>query len=91
MSRPSWGHTPRKCLRCGRVGPRVSHGGGYIHAYCRTDDEKKALREKMAAARKDWYAAMKSHREEVGKRIKEIREEFKNNRDKVIDGNDPGE
>ena len=34
---------------------------------------------------------MKTHREEVGKRIKEIRAEFKNNRDKVIDGNDPGE
>jgi len=56
-----------------------------------TDDEKKALREKMAAGRKEWYEKMKTHREEVGKRIKEIREEFKNNRDKVIDGNDPGE
>jgi hypothetical protein len=56
-----------------------------------TDDEKKALREKMAAGRKEWYEKMKTHREEVGKRIKEIRTEFKNNRDKVIDGNDPGE
>ena len=56
-----------------------------------TDDEKKALREKMAAGRKEWYEKMKTHREEVGKRIKEIRAEFKNNRDKVIDGNDPGE
>ena len=56
-----------------------------------TDDEKKALREKMAAGRKEWYEKMKTHREEVGKRIKEIRKEFKNNRDKVIDGNDPGE
>ena len=56
-----------------------------------TDDEKKALREKMAAARKGWFEKMKSHREEVSKRIKEIRKEFKNNRDKVIDGNDPGE
>ena len=56
-----------------------------------TDDEKKALREKMTAGRKEWYEKMKTHREEVGKRIKEIREEFKNNRDKVIDGNDPGE
>jgi len=55
-----------------------------------TDDEKKALREKMAAGRKEWYEKMKTHREEVGKRIKEIRAEFKNNRDKVIDGNDPG-
>ena len=56
-----------------------------------TDDEKKALREKMAAGRKEWYEKMKSHREEVSKRIKEIRKEFKNNRDEVIDGNDPGE
>jgi|TARA_R110000751_G_scaffold13113_3_gene44401 hypothetical protein len=55
-----------------------------------TDDEKKALREKMSAGRKEWYEKMKTHREEVGKRIKEIRAEFKNNRDKVIDGNDPG-
>jgi len=34
---------------------------------------------------------MKTHHKEVHARIKEIREEFKNNRDKVIDGNDPGE
>ena len=45
----------------------------------------------MAAGRKEWYEKMKAHRQEVGKRIKEIREEFKNNRAKVIDGNDPGE
>ena len=56
-----------------------------------TDEEKAALRDKMKASRKEWEAAMKSHRVEVGKRIREIREEFKNNRDKVIDGNDPGE
>ena len=51
-----------------------------------TDDEKKALREKMAASRKDWLEKMKTHREEVSKRIKEIRKEFKNNRDKQLDG-----
>jgi hypothetical protein len=56
-----------------------------------TDDEKKALREKMVSGRKEWFEKMKTHREEVSKRIKEIRKEFKNNRDKVIDGNDPGE
>jgi len=33
---------------------------------------------------------MKAHRQEVGKRIKEIRLEFKNKRDKVLDGNKPG-
>jgi len=54
-----------------------------------TDDEKKALREQMAASRKEWLETMKSHRQEVHARIKEIREEFKNKRDEVIDGNDP--
>ena len=54
-----------------------------------TDDEKKVLREQMAASRKEWLETMKSHRKEVHARIKEIREEFKNNRDEVIDGNDP--
>ena len=56
-----------------------------------TDEEKAILRDSMKSSRKEWEAAMKSHRVEVGKRIREIREEFKNNRDKVIDGNDPGE
>ena len=54
-----------------------------------TDDEKKALREQVAASRKEWLETMKSHRQEVHARIKEIREEFKNKRDEVIDGNDP--
>ena len=54
-----------------------------------TDDEKKALREQMAASRKEWMETMKGHRKEVHARIKEIREEFKNKRDEVIDGNDP--
>jgi len=56
-----------------------------------TDDEKKALREQIAASRKGWMESVKSHRKEVHARIKEIREEFKNKRDEVIDGNDPGE
>jgi len=56
-----------------------------------TDEEKKALREKLAASRKGWTEQMRAHQKEVHARIKEIREEFKNNRDKVIDGNDPGE
>ena len=56
-----------------------------------SDEERKALREKLAASKKEWMEQMKSHREEVHKRIKEIKEEFKNNRDKVIDGNEPGE
>ena len=56
-----------------------------------TDEEKAALRDKLRASRKEWEVAMKAHRVEVGKRMKEIREEFKNNRDKVIEGNKPGE
>ena len=56
-----------------------------------SDEEKKALREKLAASKKEWMEQMKSHRKEVGKRIAEIKEEFKNNRDKVIDENKPGE
>jgi len=56
-----------------------------------TDDEKKALREQIAASRKEWMESVKAHRKEVHERIKEIRDEFKNKRDEVIDGNDPGE
>jgi Spy/CpxP family protein refolding chaperone len=56
-----------------------------------TDEEKKALREKMTASRKEWAQQMRAHQKEVHARIKEIREEFKNKRDEVIDGNKPGE
>ena len=45
----------------------------------------------MKASRKEWAEVMKAHQKEVHSRIKEIREEFKNSRDKVIDGNKPGE
>ena len=56
-----------------------------------TDDQKKALREKLTAGKKDWMDQMKAHRVEVRKRLEEIKKEFKNKRDKVIDGNKPGE
>ena len=56
-----------------------------------TDEEKKALREKLTASRKEWAEQMRAHQKEVHARIREIREEFKNNRDEVIDGNKPGE
>jgi len=56
-----------------------------------TDDQKKALREKLSAGKKDWMDRVKSHRVEVRKRLEEIKKEFKNKRDKVIDGNKPGE
>jgi len=43
MARLPWGHESRRCARCGKVGPRVFNptGFGYIHAYCRTDSEKR--------------------------------------------------
>lgn len=56
-----------------------------------TDEQKAALRAQMKASHKEWAEAMRAHQKEVHSRIKEIREEFKNNRDKVIDGNEPGE
>ena len=56
-----------------------------------SDEERKALREKLTASRKEWAEQMKAHRKEVYKRIEEIKKEFKNNREKVIDGNEPGE
>ena len=56
-----------------------------------TDEQKAALRDKAKASRKEWEQAMRAHRTEVGKRIKEIRDEFKNKRDKVIDTNKTGE
>ncbi len=56
-----------------------------------TDDQKKALREKLAAGKKDWMDRVKAHQKEVRKRLEEIKKEFKNKRDKVIDGNKPGE
>ena len=56
-----------------------------------TDEQKAALREKMKEAHKNWAEKAKKHRTEVRKRIEEIKKEFKNNRDKIIDGNKPGE
>ena len=69
------------------------HKGAFDRAAWKdaTDEDKKALREKLSASRKGWTEQMRAHQKEVHARIKEIREEFKNNRDKVIDGNKPGE
>lgn len=43
-ARQPWGHTPTKCARCGKVGPRCFSRDGKIHAYCRTPEEKLAER-----------------------------------------------
>ena len=55
------------------------------------DEERAALRDKMKEAHKEMHELTKKHREEVKKRISEIKKEFTNKRDKVIDGNKPGE
>ncbi len=55
-----------------------------------SDEERAALRDKMKAAHKELHELTKTHREEVKKRITEIKKEFTNKRDKVIDGNKPG-
>jgi hypothetical protein len=49
-----WGHESRRCARCGEVGPRVHNpnGPGYIHAYCRTEEEKRAERQAQYAEQK---------------------------------------
>lgn len=39
-----WGHKSRNCMRCGKVGPRVSYFGGYVHLYCLTRDEQRERR-----------------------------------------------
>ena len=56
-----------------------------------TSEQKGALREKIKAAHKEWYEMAKKSREEIRKRIAEIKKEFANKRDEVIDGNKPGE
>ena len=45
--RTAWGTESRHCARCGKVGPRVRNpnGFGYIHAYCRTQAERKRQRD----------------------------------------------
>jgi len=44
----------------------------------------------LKGLRTEWVESMKGNREEARARIKEIREEFKNKRDDVIDANDDG-
>lgn len=32
--RPAWGHVSRKCVNCGKVGPRTMVAYGWVHKYC---------------------------------------------------------
>ena len=54
-------------------------------------EELNELREKMRELSKELHELRKKHAEEMKKRIAEIKKEFANKRDKVIDGNKPGE
>ena len=56
-----------------------------------SDEDKDGLREQLKGLRADWVESMKGNSEEVRTRLKEIREEFKNKRDDVIDANDGGD
>ena len=42
----AWKSYSRYCARCGVVGPRIVNpmGFGFIHAYCRTEAEKREVR-----------------------------------------------
>jgi hypothetical protein len=44
MSKPAWGGVARRCIRCGKVGPRCMVAGGWVHARCRTSEEKREAR-----------------------------------------------
>ena len=54
-------------------------------------EELNELREKMKELHKELHELRKKHREEMKKRMEGIKKEFKNNRDKAIDDNKPGE
>ena len=54
-------------------------------------EELNDLREKMRELSKELHELRKKHAEEMKKRLTEIKKEFANKRDKVIDGNKPGE
>lgn len=51
--RPSWGHTSRRCARCGKVGPRCIAWDGWIHAYCRTQKERRDRERRKKAKREN--------------------------------------
>ena len=53
--------------------------------------ELNEIREKMRELHKELLELRKEHQKEMKKRMMEIKKEFANKRDKVIDGNKPGE
>jgi hypothetical protein len=60
----TWKNYSRTCARCGNVGPRVSNptGPGWIHAYCRTEEEKRAERQRLTEQARQLAARIAAHK-----------------------------
>ena len=56
-----------------------------------TEDNKESLRESLKSLRTEWLESLKVNREEFCLRIKEIRNEFKNDREDILDSNEGDE
>ena len=52
---------------------------------------KESLRENLKSLRTEWLESLKVNREEFRLRIKEIRNEFENDREDILDSNDGDE
>lgn len=39
--RPPWGHVSRRCVHCGKVGPRTIVAGGWAHKRCIPKEAKR--------------------------------------------------
>tara|TARA_B100000700_G_scaffold215814_1_gene237218 strand:+ start:2246 stop:2791 length:546 start_codon:yes stop_codon:yes gene_type:complete len=53
-----------------------------------TEDNKESLRENLKSLRTEWFESLKANREEFRLRIKEIRNEFENDREDILDSNE---
>ena len=56
-----------------------------------TEDNKESLRENLKSLRTEWLESLKVNREEFRLRIKEIRNEFENDREDILDSNEGDE
>lgn len=52
LVRLPWGHQSRKCLYCGKVGPRTVVAGGYAHKRCIPKDPTPTMLEQAAKIEK---------------------------------------
>lgn len=56
MKKQAWKKYVRYCMHCGKVGPRIHLGLGYVHKYCMTEEDKRTrmkLDDYMAQKRKE--------------------------------------